>query len=397
MNPSSMSMQQKIQWLKSQGVSDQAIQSRMSGASRTQVSLPQQQTFGESVDEFTGKIPTTMSTIAGFLPGSFGIAGSGAASLGGSTIQNALQDLFRTPESKARKQFIKNKDLPGLLEEPKEEISKAISTMIGQAAGQLVGKGMSSAGKKIFGWGLKKPAAVAEKEFVKSAGEKGFDLNEEMIKKNLKGTTQTIYNKAKQGMDEAWKAIKTIAGKSGDSGLTVDELANQSIQGSKEILKQPGYYEAAKSGWTEVFKDLKKTYGNKLLTWDDIAELNKVINSKTYTAAGRETTSDAAKSVVYKSIDDFIKPYIKENLPELSDALGEYGLYASAKNIAENTGTKALTTGGPVQNILQAVNIPFKLLKNVPLTTNLGSSLYKGGQTGIPGGLGAYIGNQWSQ
>lgn len=205
MNPQNMTTQQKIQWLKSQGVSDEAIKARISGGGTS----PQAETrtkekevgFVERAlkDEYIPKLFSGVGATLGGMAGGFagipalgvgaipgaivGAGGGGAAGYaGGRAVNEMLQDLFGYQDEK----------IPQQLSSALEGTGKAgASSAAGEAIGLGVGKVLGKIGPKIFNWGLRKPTNIATSEFVESAaknkaGQGGYQISEEMIKRGIK-------------------------------------------------------------------------------------------------------------------------------------------------------------------------------------------------------------------
>jgi hypothetical protein len=381
-------------------------------------------------------IPSTMATLGsiagmpGGLPGS--AAGAGAGQAVGMGLQNSAQRLTDPNVATRDKLLMAAKAIPGFMSggipgavgnlsgqgmaqlDPKDVAKKSAVTggtdLAFGAAGSLVGKVAKPVGKKFFEWALSKPANIAKREFgekvsAKLAGESKDDIVDRMINDGFRGSPVKWAAKAKEGQKKAWSKVDEIINKATKQKqglveygtktakrveLTVDDFLEPMAKQLRET--PPGFIQKAGPAYQEVVDELRKLYKGGL-DLKDIVELNKRINSQIFTAADNPTTSQAAKTQAYQALNDVIKPYIKDNYPKLSDALNDYGFYTQVGKIAEKTGTKAPTK---ISNILQLVNLPFKLLQNPVSATNIGSALYRGGQAlpKVTAPLGAYLGSQ---
>lgn len=389
-------------------------------------------------------IPSTMATLGSIGGGMFGSMFGGYGSLPGSAVgaglgqasgmglQKSAQNLT-DPSIGVNKKLstitkaipltatagipgaISSLSLQGLSQlDPKDVARKSAITggtdLAFGTAGSLAGKIIKPVGKKFFEWALSKPANIAKREFgekvsAKLAGESYEDITEKMINDGFRGSPVKWAAKAKEGQRKAWEQVEKIVNNASKQKeglieyggktakrvkLTVDDFLEPLAKQLRET--PPGFIQKAGPAYQEVIDELRKLY-KEGLDLKDIVELNKRINSQIFTAADNPTTSQAAKTQAYQALNDVIKPYIKDNYPKLSDALSEYGFYTQVGKIAEKTGTKAPTK---ISNILQLVNLPFKIAQNPVSATNIGSALYKGGQylPKVTAPLGAYLGSQ---
>lgn len=395
---------------------------------------PKQNIVDKAVNSnFIPGLTSTIGSIAGMPGGLLGSAGgAGAGQAVGMGLQNSAQRLTDPNVSTRDKILMAAKAAPGFISggipgaigslsgqgaaqlDPRELASKsgkvAATDLAFGAAGSLAGKVAKPVGKKFFEWALSKPANIAKREFgekvsAKLAGESSEDITEKMINDGFRGSPVKWAAKAKEGQRKAWEQVEKIVNNASKQKeglieyggktakrvkLTVDDFLEPLAKQLRET--PPGFIQKAGPAYQEVVDELRKLY-KEGLDLKDIVELNKRINSQIFTAADNPTTSQAAKTQAYQALNDVIKPYIKDNYPKLSDALSEYGFYTQVGKIAEKTGTKAPTK---ISNILQLVNLPFKIAQNPVSATNIGSALYKGGQylPKVTAPLGAYLGSQ---
>lgn len=395
---------------------------------------PKQNIVDKAVNSnFIPGLTSTIGSIAGMPGGLLGsAAGAGAGQAVGMGLQNSAQRLTDPNVSTRDKLLMAAKAAPGFISggipgavgnlsgqgmaqlDPKDVALRSAKTgatdLAFGAAGSLAGKIIKPVGKKFFEWALSKPANIAKREFgekvsAKLAGESSEDITEKMINDGFRGSPVKWAAKAKEGQRKAWEQVEKIVNNASKQKeglieyggktakrvkLTVDDFLEPLAKQLRET--PPGFIQKAGPAYQEVVDELRKLY-KEGLDLKDIVELNKRINSQIFTAADNPTTSQAAKTQAYQALNDVIKPYIKDNYPKLSDALSEYGFYTQVGKIAEKTGTKAPTK---ISNILQLVNLPFKIAQNPVSATNIGSALYKGGQylPKVTAPLGAYLGSQ---
>lgn len=427
---SQLSQQQKIQWLKSQGVSDEAIQARLGGQQPSPTARPE---ISRKYDDaggvrglleklaLSGLIPTTTATVGSVLGGLAGgtaagiptlglgatggaIAGAGmgggAGYAGGRSIQENMQDLLGVQD-----------------ESPGRQVASAGMGTAGSTAAGAAGEGigmagaglLSKLGTKLFGFGLSKPTNVATREFTERAireatGEAGEDIAPRMIREGITGSPENWLNIANKGKQEAYNRALDIAeaASKAEPGLVTQgtqTAGKQTVLNVNEAFGEalakglaetpPGFIQDAGPAYQQVYEEIIRKYGNDLSV-EDLIELNKLINSKLYTAADNPSTSQAAKSEAYRALDSVIKPYLRDNYPEVADALADYGFYSQVESIAKYTGRKQPT---PPSNILQTLNLPFKVLKNPQFTTKVGSSMANPALSGYLGAAGAGLGS----
>lgn len=420
-NLSNLSQQQKIQWLKSQGVSDEAINQRLGNTNTsTQKQEPEKQGLLETAvrNEW---LPKALSSAGAFTGGLLG-AGSGALTGGTTSIPGAVLGAgFGGSAGYAGGRAINEivQDLLGYQDEtPFQQVTSAAkgtaTTGATSAAGELVGQGLgallSKVGSKIFNFGLRKPSNVATKEFLESAGNRaagkgGYQLSEEMIQRGVAGKPEDWFNIAKAGKNKSYQTALNLAS---DYSKAPEELVQYGVQTAgkntvmnveeelfKPLMEQlyetpPGFIEDAVPAYKKVYNEIIKRYG-KDLSVEDLVHLNKQINSKLWTAASNPSTSQTATSEAYRALDSVIKPYLQQNYPDIAEQLSEYGLYSSIEQISKYTG-KVNTS--PTVNPLMLIN---KFLKNPQATTYGGSALYNSNPQYLTTPLGAYLGSDSKQ
>lgn len=398
---------------------------------------PKQNIVDKAVNSnFIPGLTSTIGSIAGMPGGLLGsAAGAGAGQAVGMGLQNSAQRLTDPNVSTRDKLLMAAKAAPGFISggipgaigslsgqgaaqlDPREVASKsagvAATDLLFGSAGGLLGK----IGKKVFSWGLNIPTVVVDRQtkervarkIAEKAGKTGFgeDVVEGMLKRGIRGSADSWMVSAKEGAEESWKKVMSIANKASKQAdgiveygvktpgkkviMDMDELREPFIKKLYDIPE--GFIEDAGSGFQKVWDEMMKKRG-KGLSLMDLVEINKNANDKLFTAAGNKTTSDAAKVRAYEAIDEVIKPYLKKNYPEISKALEEYGFNKQIEAIGLFTNR---TRSRPPSNILQTVNAPFKALRNPGATTWTGAALNNASKLlpkQITAPLGAYLGSQ---
>jgi hypothetical protein len=336
-------------------------------------------------------------TAGSVIPGAGNVAGGAVGYAGGRALQESLQSLLGIQDQTG---------LEAVADVGRGTAMEALGGKLGNMAAPVLSKVAGTVarplGKKVFNWGISQPAKIAEKQFVKDATGAGFDFGEEMIERGVKGTAKSMYQTAQQGKQSAWEAVQEILKQNADdavrgvtdinpigasSGIKPGSVFNVTENFKNPLINElkkapPGQVKDFGKEFANIWSEINIQYGDDL-TLAELVDLNTKLNSKTFTQAGTQTTSDAAKTKAYKAMSQQIQSFISQEYPELKTMLNEYGLYKDFGRIATNTGKKQ---GKPPQNILQLLNLPFKALTNPYVTTNAGSSIYN-----IPTGLEKYL------
>lgn len=395
---------------------------------------PKQNIVDKAVNSnFIPGLTSTIGSIAGMPGGLLGsAAGAGAGQAVGMGLQNSAQRLTDPNVSTRDKLLMAAKAAPGFISggipgavgnlsgqgmaqlDPKDVALRSAKTgatdLAFGAAGKMFGAVAKPLGKKLFRWGYSIPKASVGKKDYKGAVDAVInkteykDIVEKMIDRGFRGKPEQIGAKAKQGLKTTWNQVEEILKKHGDNdpglvsqGTNIPKKVMLTIDDFKEPLRESmrGHFGSQKTmvkKYLDVLDDLVRDHGREF-NLRDLVEINKNANKKMWgNAAGTKSTSQGAVNIAHETIQKVVKDAIYD-VPKLKGLLDEYGILSDIGKIAEKAYTKEPTK---ISNILQLVNLPFKIAQNPVSATNIGSALYKGGQylPKVTAPLGAYLGSQ---